>query len=116
MIDGYLYVCEGGPDFREGTLKCLDVETGEVIWEEDFGRTVSLTAADGKLILLVENGTLLVAEATPSSYRELSRCELPGIKPGSGGFRQYWTHPVLCNGRIYCRNSFGNLVCIDVRN
>ena len=26
-----------------------------------------------------------------------------------------WTVPVLANGRIYCRNAAGDLVCLDVR-
>jgi outer membrane protein assembly factor BamB len=25
-----------------------------------------------------------------------------------------WTTPVLSNGRIYCRNGKGDLVCVDV--
>jgi len=26
-----------------------------------------------------------------------------------------WTMPVLCDGRLYCRNHPGRLVCLDVR-
>ena len=26
-----------------------------------------------------------------------------------------WTVPVLANGRIYCRNAQGTLICLDVK-
>jgi outer membrane protein assembly factor BamB len=123
MIDGYIYGIDGGPDYGFDSLLCLDADTGDVMWEENLIqegklrelKSVSLMAADGKLIILCDNGALHIAEANPSSYREISGCTLPGVKPGKKEFKQYWTPPVLCGGRIYCRNNFGNLVCIDVR-
>ena len=85
-------------------------------WEEKLGeKPISFMGADGKLIILEADGILHIAEANPSSYKEISRCTLPGAIPGKEGFKKYWTPPVLCGGRIYCRNNFGNLVCIDVR-
>ena len=59
MIDGYIYGCEGGPEKGSGSLRCLDVVTGEVMWEEDLrGITMSLMAAGGKLIILNGKGDL----------------------------------------------------------
>ena len=57
------------------------------------------------------HGTLRIAEATPSSYRELSSADVLG---GEKRPRIFATPPVLCNGKIYCRNRAGDLVCIDV--
>jgi outer membrane protein assembly factor BamB len=119
MIDGYIYGCRGGPDPVFYSLLCLNVETGEVMWEEDLKtkeelykpKTVSLMAAGGKLIILEDDGTLHVAEATPSAYKEISSCD---VLEGERKFRQFWTPPVLCNGKIYCRNYAGDLLCIDV--
>jgi hypothetical protein len=70
-------------------------------------------AADGKLIILDQEGMLFIAEATPASYKEISSCD---VLAGEQKFRQFWTPPVLCKGKIYCRNSYGDLVCIDVSN
>ena len=43
------------------------------MWEEVFNRKpISFMAAGGKLIILEESGTLHIAEAKPSSYREIS--------------------------------------------
>ena len=91
-------------------FECLDWKTGAVKWEQKM-KVVSLMAADGKLIMLETNGTLHVAEAAPREYRELSSADVfkGGSKP-----RLFVTPPVLCGGKIYCRNYAGDLVCIDV--
>ena len=113
MIDGYIYGCEGGPGVGFGSLRCLDVETGEVMWEEDLGRVVSISlmAADGKLIILNSKGNLHIAEAKPEAYKEISSGD---ILKGEQKLRQFWTPPVLYSGKIYCSNCLGDLVCIDV--
>jgi outer membrane protein assembly factor BamB len=98
-------------NIKRCTLRCLDAGTGELMWEEPTGGA-SLTAANGKLIVLTAKGILRIAEATPKAYREISACELPT----EIGIPWWWTPPVLCGGRIYCRNYSGDLVCIDVRN
>jgi outer membrane protein assembly factor BamB len=112
FIDGYLYGIDGGIEVHHASLRCLDVETGDVMWEKDMEtNSISLMAADGKLILLEEDGSLRIAEAHPTSYREISsgnihEHEIMGPK--------YWTTPVLYNGKIYCRNYGFDLVCVDV--
>ena len=108
-IDGYLY----GSDGDHGRLcpfRCIDVKTGEVMWEKKM-KMASLIAADGKLIILDEEGTLHIAEATPSSYKEISSCD---VLENEQKPRTFYTPPVLCNGKIYCRNLYGDLICIDV--
>jgi outer membrane protein assembly factor BamB len=117
LLDGYLYgsdgisVSGGGP-FNNLLLRCIDFKTGEVIWEEDKMKgTIALTAADGKLIMIESNGTLYIAEATPSSYKEISSCD---VLEGEQKTRRFWTPPVLYKGKIYCRNYAGDLVCLDV--
>jgi outer membrane protein assembly factor BamB len=50
---------------------------------------------------------LMVAPATPEGFKSTARFQVLGGK--------CWTAPVLANGRIYCRNSRGDIVCVDVR-
>jgi len=92
--------------FDESELKCLDWQSGAVKWSEKSLGKGSLMAADGKLILLGEKGMLVVADASPAGFKPISRAQVLGGK--------CWTTPVLSNGRIYCRNARGDLVCVDV--
>ncbi len=77
------------------------------MWEQKM-RMSTLIAASDKLIILKDDGTLHFAEATPSTYKEISVCNV------GDGPCLFWIPPVLCNGKIYCRNNYGNLICIDV--
>jgi len=105
LIDGYLYGPSGQSGYT-GDLRCVDANTGEVKWKETSAGLGALMAADGKLIVLGEKGELIVAQATPDRFNALARAQVLGGK--------CWTTPVLSNGRIYCRNAQGNLVCVDV--
>jgi outer membrane protein assembly factor BamB len=77
-----------------------------VQWAQKGVGLGSLMAADQKLIVLSDRGELVVAEASPQSFKTLARAQVLGGK--------CWTQPVLSNGRIYCRNAQGTLVCLDV--
>jgi outer membrane protein assembly factor BamB len=112
MIDGYIYGSEGGPYPHRGSLQCLDAKTGDLMWEDKLnGEPISLMAADGKLIILDEDGTLYIAEATPSSYKEISSGD---VLEGENKSRKFHTPPVLYKGKIYVRSLAGDLVCIYV--
>lgn len=98
------------------SVRCLDLETGEVRWEESFGpprnqKSFNLIAADGTLVILDDRGTLYTAEATPAGYREIARCD---VLQGAQEERIFFAPPVLCGGRIYCRN-LTEVICIDAR-
>jgi outer membrane protein assembly factor BamB len=82
LIDGYIYGVDGGIEVHHALLQCLDVETGELMWEEDPDtKSISLMTADGKIILIEEKGTLRISEATPSSYTEISSGNVLGEEP-----------------------------------
>lgn len=92
--------------FDESELRCVDLNSGQVKWKQDGLGKGSLMAADGKLIVLSEKGELVVADASPEAFKPLARAQVLGGK--------CWSTPVLSNGRIYCRNAKGDLVCVDV--
>ena len=109
LWEGYLYGFDGmigmnGPG--RGKLTCMNFETGQVKWSQDGMGTGSLMLADGKLIILSEDGRLVTAEASPDGFKEISSAQILTYK--------CWTVPVLANGRIYARNTAGRLVCVDV--
>ena len=107
LLDGFLYGVHGHTDQAERDLRCVEVATGEVKWRYEGLGLGSLMAADGKLIVLSDKGELVVVAATPMGFKPLARAQVMGGK--------CWTVPVLANGRIYCRNATGTLLCLDVR-
>jgi outer membrane protein assembly factor BamB len=56
---------------------------------------------------MAEKGNLVIAQPTTKGYKVISEAKVLGGK--------CWTVPVLANGRIYIRNSKGDLLCIDVK-
>jgi outer membrane protein assembly factor BamB len=100
LWNGHLY----GID--ENQLRCIVFDTGEVKWTDKVSGKGALMMADGKLIVLSEKGELLVAPASPAGFKPSSRVQVLG--------KTCWAAPVLANGKIYCRNGNGDVVCVDV--
>lgn len=105
LLDGNLFGIDG--DTERAALKCVDWATGAEKWSERSVGAGALMAADGKLIVLSERGELLIAPASASGFKPSGRMQVFGGKS--------WTAPVLANGRVYCRNSRGDLACVDLR-
>jgi len=99
---GYVY------GFDESMLACVSFEDGAEAWRVRGLGMGAVAVAGDRLLVLTSSGELIVAEATHEEFRELSR-----TKALEGGV--YWTTPVLLDGRIFCRNSLGSLVCLDHR-
>lgn len=105
-LDGHLYgVDDNHPN---GQLRCLDAATGELKWAQKGGFE-NLIVAGGKIVAIDKKGVLVVAEATPSAYKEVARAAVLSARAMN------WTAPVVANGLLYCRNGDGDLVCLDVR-
>lgn len=105
LVGGHLFGIDGN-DGGRAALKCVEFITGKPKWEEKSVDSGSVTVADGKLIVLSETGELIVAEPDPGAFKVISRAKVLSGK--------CWTVPVLANGRIYCRNAAGDIVCLDV--
>jgi outer membrane protein assembly factor BamB len=100
----YLYGTGGA------ALMCLEFKTGAVKWRERAAGKGSLVAADGHLYLRGEQGTVILAEASPDGYQEKGRFQ----QPFRSRFHTF-PHPVVANGRLYLRDE-DVLLCYDVRN
>jgi outer membrane protein assembly factor BamB len=102
LYQGHLY------GFSEQRLRCVDFETGKVDWDKiGLGRG-SLLIADSHLIILSDNGELVLAKATPAAYTEVSRCQ--AFEKGT----LTWTVPVLSDGRLFVRSE-NTLLAFDLR-
>ena len=103
--DGYLYGFHGRQEYGQ-VLRSVELATGKVQWEQRGFRAGTVTLAGDRLLILVENGELVVAEASPKGFHSLARAKVL-----DGTVRAY---PALAQGRLYARN-VSRLVCVDLR-
>ncbi|NBW96472.1 MAG: hypothetical protein EBR28_07005 [Planctomycetia bacterium] len=105
VIDDRVYCINGRDDVPPAALVCLDPRTGRALWSDASVGYGTLLAADGKLLALQTDGTLLLTR--PS----LERCEiLARARPLQGTTRAL---PALASGRLYLRDD-STLVCLHV--
>ena len=102
---GFIYGTHGRADVPPvPALRCVELETGKVRWSvNDFGDCMMLRCGD-RLLALMESGELVLGQATPSGWREISRAQVVG----SGARSQ----PALAEGRLYVRDR-NQLLCLD---
>lgn len=81
-----------GPAFMTG----VDVRTGETLWQERGFARSSLVSADGKVIIMDEDGDLALARMTPDGMTVLAR--VPLFETVS------WTAPTLVGTTLYVRD------------
>lgn len=109
--NGYLY----GSSARysnHAELRCIELETGKVMWRQRGLTLSSLLMVDGHFICLTEEGVLLLLKVTPDRYEEVSRLELMDQgKP----LLEYpcWAAPILSHGLLYVRGK-DRLVCLEL--
>lgn len=95
-----------GKDSKKSSLKCIDLDTGEVKWVKEKMGWGNLIIFDDKLIILRETGELVIAKASHEGYEEFSRMNVFG--------GQSWTVPAVTEGKLYCRNNSGDVVCLQL--
>jgi outer membrane protein assembly factor BamB len=105
-------VASGGYLFNQGANRdyvCFDAATGEIKWSQaGFGqgkKDYSSSLVAGKnLLVLNEEGTLLLLSATPTKYTELGRAQVCG---------NTWSFPAYAGGKLYVRDG-RQLACYDL--
>jgi len=103
--DGYLYGYHGRQEYGQ-SLRAIELKTGKVQWNVDGFGAGTVTLADDRLLLMRENGELVVALASPKEFKALARAQLvPGV------VRAY---PALADGKLYVRNE-RTLACFNVK-
>ena len=105
LIDGYLYGIDGDHNGRSA-LKCVRLSDGAEQWQASEVGFGSLTAADGRLLVLSSRGELIVAPASPDGFDPESRAQILSGK--------CWSAPVLANGRVLARNAEGRVVSVEL--
>jgi len=99
---------EGHPyGVDDKVLKCIDLD-GELVRRERGLGLGTIIGADGRALVLSEEGERLIAPLSPAGFEPAARS-----RPLEGG--PCCATPVLAGGRICVRNQAGTLVCLDPR-
>jgi hypothetical protein len=107
LIDGdHVYLCGRA-------LHCLDWEDGRQRWSggsfADGGSLIK--ASDDRLLVFGSNAVLALVESarrSPDQYQVLAQTRKLFNTDA-------WSHVVLSQGRILCKDRAGNLQCFDIR-
>jgi outer membrane protein assembly factor BamB len=110
-LDGHLYGFDGRHE-HEAELRCVRVSDGEIAWSKKGYERGSLLWAEGKFVILAEDGRLVLADLTPKEAKEISSAQV--LSP------HCWAAPVLSRGLLYLFNydhsaHTATLVCLDLR-
>ncbi len=103
--DGRLYGFHGRQEEGQ-SLRCVEAKTGKVAWSEDGFGAGTVTLAGDRLVVVRENGEVVVAPASPAGWRPMGRARVL-----SGTVRAY---PALADGMLYARNE-KTLACVRLQ-
>lgn len=107
LVGDHVYMGEG---HNNGFPVCVDLKSGDQVWEKKRGAgsgSAAITYADGHLVFRYEDHTVALIEAKPDAY------ELKGTFTIEGGKGKSWPHPVIFGGKLYLRNQ-AEILCYDV--
>jgi outer membrane protein assembly factor BamB len=102
VVGDYIY------GFSSSILTALKFDTGDLAWRNRSVGKGSLIYADQRLYLYSEQGTIGLADASPTEYRERGRFSIQQTGPPT------WSHPIITNGRLIIRDQ-DNVYAYDVR-
>lgn len=103
LLGDTVYASSG--DFGPAFFTAINLRTGEIAWRERGFRKANSIAADGKLIILDEDGTLALATATQEGLTVHARCHVAE--------RIAWTAPTLVGHTLYIRDR-RNIMALDL--
>jgi outer membrane protein assembly factor BamB len=97
--DGFVY----GLD--EGILACLDLKTGKHRWKSGHYGYGQVLLLDNSLLVVSENGDLILVDVSPGGGREIARFHAIDGKT--------WNHPALSGSRLFVRDG-EEAACYDL--
>ena len=119
IMDNFIY----GVD-SYGELRCLELETGDRVWEDltavtkDRWANIHFVQNGENTWMFNEHGELIISKLSSEGFQEISRTRL--IEPTTAqlnrsGIGVTWSHPAFANKHVFIRND-KELVCADLSN
>ena len=103
--NGFLYGFHGRQE-RGPELRCINLSDGSVKWTSGRMAAGSLLCSGDKLVVVTEDGELLLVEASPKAYKVLHRQQVVGFGARAA--------PSIANGRLYLRDK-RRLACFSLK-
>jgi outer membrane protein assembly factor BamB len=108
-VDGYVYGSSGRNE-NEAQLRCVELATGKVMWQEPNLSRASLTLVDGHFLCLTERGErhpeLYLLKVNPKKFEPVARWLTDLQYPA-------WAAPVVSHGLMYIRGK-DRLICAEL--
>jgi outer membrane protein assembly factor BamB len=105
LRDGYLYGFHGRQEEGQA-LRCVQLRTGKVMWSVDGYGAGTITLAGDKLLILRENGELVLAPAASDGFHPSAKASILSKVTRS--------YPALADGKLYARDE-KSLVCVRLK-
>ena len=93
-------------DFGPAPMTAVEIKTGNIIWQDRSFPKTNFVYADGKLILLDEDGNLALATLSQQGMKVISKASVLENRA--------WTPPTLAGTKLYLRDR-KNIVALDLR-
>ena len=107
FFSGHLYGMFSFKQYAKGPVKCVDLATGAVKWEQPGFGAGHVIRTGERILALSDAGELVLIDAKADAYHELARAKVVAGK--------CWTTPVLANGRVFVRST-KEAACFDLGN
>jgi outer membrane protein assembly factor BamB len=111
LVGDYLY---GGHGQNQGFPTCIEYKTGKLMWERKRPPTgangsAAVIYADGHLYFRYQSGVMVLVKADPENYEVVSSFKIPQDEKLPS-----WSHPVICDGKLFLREQ-DKLLVYDLR-
>jgi outer membrane protein assembly factor BamB len=107
LYQDYAYGFHGHAWERGGpTLRCIELATGRVQWEQPQVGSGTLTRFDDHLLILSDNGELQLAALSPQGFKVKGRVQVVG--------RTTRSYPAIADGLAFIKGPKA-LACVDLR-
>lgn len=103
--DGYLYGIHGQERATPLQFRCVELQSGKIMWSQDDVKNGTFILADGKILFMTLEGELVLVKPSSEQYVELARAKVcnPPARP----------LPALSGGKFYLRDARW-LRCVDL--
>jgi outer membrane protein assembly factor BamB len=118
-VDGYLFG-SSGRHTQEAELRCVELATGQVLWNQPDMTRSSLLHIDDHLICLTEAGTLHLLRVNHKKFDEVGQLTSVWEKKGAEAISlsnllhpPCWAAPIVSHGLLYVRGD-NRLICLEL--